>query len=411
MSRRLLLYVAIACMAMRTGGLYAAPLSPAFLYQGRLRQDGAPVTGTVHLRFSLWDAAGAGSPPAGGNQLGASQLIPNVAVTNGLFTVTLNGAGEFGPNAFNAEARWLGIEVCADPNCVSLTILSPRQPLTAAPYALHAISAPHGHSLDAADGDPVDAVFVDNSGRVGIGTASPATLLDIIGATPFVRVTNVNNIGPSLQLANTFGGITDNIGTVAFSMGAFGTNGSSRAEIRYANNLNESVRFSFVDVSGGSSSTVERMRITKAGSVGIGTASPAAPLHVTGSGQSIEIAGANGALKTNGFVHREYTVSTPSVAIPIAYGSISTTGTINGGTGNFTVSHPAAGQYDITVNGETYSNNTFTVTITPVTNSPRITGVADAGAGFRVNMWNLTGTLVDNAFHFTIWTANPANPG
>ena len=38
-----------------------------------------------------------------------------------------------------------------------------------------------GHSLDAADGSPVDAVFVDNNGNVGIGTTSPATTLDVNG--------------------------------------------------------------------------------------------------------------------------------------------------------------------------------------------------------------------------------------
>ncbi len=38
-----------------------------------------------------------------------------------------------------------------------------------------------GHSLDAADGSPLDAVFVDNDGRVGIGTAIPAGMLDVSG--------------------------------------------------------------------------------------------------------------------------------------------------------------------------------------------------------------------------------------
>ncbi|MCP4711167.1 MAG: hypothetical protein GY869_21310, partial [Planctomycetes bacterium] len=38
-----------------------------------------------------------------------------------------------------------------------------------------------GHSLDAADGDPVDAVYVDNDGYMGIGTTTPTTKLDVNG--------------------------------------------------------------------------------------------------------------------------------------------------------------------------------------------------------------------------------------
>jgi len=36
-----------------------------------------------------------------------------------------------------------------------------------------------GHSLDAADGSPTDVVYVDNDGNVGIGTTSPAGILDV----------------------------------------------------------------------------------------------------------------------------------------------------------------------------------------------------------------------------------------
>ena len=38
-----------------------------------------------------------------------------------------------------------------------------------------------GHSLDAADGAPVDVVYVDNSGKVGVGTTSPAEKLHVVG--------------------------------------------------------------------------------------------------------------------------------------------------------------------------------------------------------------------------------------
>ncbi len=39
-----------------------------------------------------------------------------------------------------------------------------------------------GHSLDAADGDPVDAVYVDNEGNVGIGMMMPKVKLEVSGA-------------------------------------------------------------------------------------------------------------------------------------------------------------------------------------------------------------------------------------
>ena len=88
------------------------PLGTAFTYQGQLKENGAPMDGTAHLRFSLWDAPGNGSPPVGGGQIGASHLLANVPVANGLFTVLLNAGGQFGANAFNGEARWLQVEVC-----------------------------------------------------------------------------------------------------------------------------------------------------------------------------------------------------------------------------------------------------------------------------------------------------------
>ncbi|MCK4975758.1 MAG: hypothetical protein KAS36_02360, partial [Anaerolineales bacterium] len=91
-----------------------------------------PVNGTCDFRFRLYNAA------SGGSLLG-TDTVNGVPVSDGYFGVVLNDSGEFGGNAFDGQARWMEIRV----NCGSGdTDLSPRQPLTAAPYAHYALSAP-----------------------------------------------------------------------------------------------------------------------------------------------------------------------------------------------------------------------------------------------------------------------------
>jgi hypothetical protein len=97
----------------------------AFTYQGRLTSGGAPVNGQCDFQFSLFDAASAGT------QIGSTQPATNVSVMNGLFTVAI----DFGGGAFNGLARWLEIGVRCPAGSGSYTTLSPRQTLTAAPYA------------------------------------------------------------------------------------------------------------------------------------------------------------------------------------------------------------------------------------------------------------------------------------
>jgi hypothetical protein len=109
-------------------------LGTAFTYQGRLTDDGGPVSDDCDFEFSLWDEGGSGEPPAGGTLLG-TDTAEGVQVRDGLFTVSL----DFGAAAFNGQARWLQIAV----DCgAGATTLSPRQRLTAAPYALYAANGP-----------------------------------------------------------------------------------------------------------------------------------------------------------------------------------------------------------------------------------------------------------------------------
>ncbi len=148
----------------------AAALGQAFTYQGRLKSAGAPLNATADFQFSLWDAAGTGSPPTGGTQIGATQAVNTVTVTGGLFTVQLNGGNEFGATAFTGDARRLQIAVRSPAGGGSYTTLSPRQPMTPVPYALYALTGPGGSGPWAVSGNNI---FNTNAGNVGIGTTAP----------------------------------------------------------------------------------------------------------------------------------------------------------------------------------------------------------------------------------------------
>lgn len=102
----------------------AESVSNIFTYQGRLLRDGQPVNGNCDFQFQLWDAASAGT------QIGTTQTLTNVPVTNGVFTAQLN----FGGGRFQGDARWLAIYVRYPAGSGSYQLLSPRQALTAVPY-------------------------------------------------------------------------------------------------------------------------------------------------------------------------------------------------------------------------------------------------------------------------------------
>ncbi len=99
----------------------------AFTYQGTLNDGVASANGSYDLRFAIYAAASTGNPQAG--------PLTNAAtlVSNGRFTVTL----DFGAAVFPGADRWLEIAVRTNGGA-EFTPLAPRQPITAAPYAITA---------------------------------------------------------------------------------------------------------------------------------------------------------------------------------------------------------------------------------------------------------------------------------
>jgi hypothetical protein len=124
-----------------------AAMGTAFTYQGQLKDSGGAVNGTCDLQFGLWDALTLGA------QIGVTQTKTTVTIANGLFTTQI----DFGADRFNGEARWLATTVRCPEATGSYIPLTPRQPLTPAPYALYASNA---NLLDGQD----SSAFVTLSG-------------------------------------------------------------------------------------------------------------------------------------------------------------------------------------------------------------------------------------------------------
>ena len=99
----------------------------AFTYQGRLQNNGGPVSGSYDLTFTLF------SSNTGGAALAGPITNSAVRVSNGLFTVTI----DFGSSVWNGATNWLEIGVETNGGGPFAT-LTPRQQFTAEPYAVTA---------------------------------------------------------------------------------------------------------------------------------------------------------------------------------------------------------------------------------------------------------------------------------
>ncbi len=336
------LWAAALCITgMLAAGLaLAAPLGTGFTYQGQLNQGGVPVNGAVNLRFGLYDAATSGA------NLGARQILTGVPVANGLFTVQLNGSGQFGASAFSGDARWLEVEVCTDPGCSSSTVLSPRQALTATPYALTA-AKPWNIS-----GSNISF----SGGHVGIGTASPQGPLDVAsGAGSFVRVDATN-------------------GDVHFNGGVDGAFGL----------YNESGAAGGTYIVG---QNALRLTVLNTGNVGIGTATPAAALEVRGD---VKL-GATGQYLTGGGEEN----------LRMIRGTIGPSGNVLQGAG-FSVYHGTLGIYDIAFFGAFPNAPTITATVEYTSGTPLFAmNMGVYAGGVRVLLINHAGSPAEGTIHFT----------
>jgi hypothetical protein len=105
--------------------------STAFVYQGRLLENGAPANSTNDFHFRIY------SDEAGNNLAGTNAFASDVIVSNGLFTATV----DFGTNAFDGSDRWIEVGVRPGTDTGAYTSLTPLQRIGSTPYAIQSLKA------------------------------------------------------------------------------------------------------------------------------------------------------------------------------------------------------------------------------------------------------------------------------
>lgn len=272
----------LACVAVHfaVGATRAqTPMTTAISFQGQLKSGGVAATGAHDLDFSLWRHETSTNVI---DRIGVVICRDGITPVDGLFTVDLN----FGATPWNGDALWLEIRVRADAtasNCSTptpaYTTLTPRLPVTAAPYALYSRTAAPGHRLNASDGSPTDAVFVDAAGNTGIGTTTPPSQLSISESSDPTVTTftqGLTNAGINIVTGYT----PDNYTPGLFWSTSDNNATRPKAGIYLRETTSGTQMHLGTSNSYGTGITNNALSIMPSGFVGIGTASPVARLHL-----------------------------------------------------------------------------------------------------------------------------------
>lgn len=167
-------------------------------YQGRLTSAATPVDTAVSITFTLYaDSTGAATV--------WTETHPAVLVDDGLFAVLLGSVTPLPPGVFSDSSRYLGVKVGDDPES------RPLSRITAAAYALKAARADTASYAESTSGggsgwtdDGSVVRLTTASDKIGIGTATPANMVHIVGSDsePLLNIEKTGN-GRGLRVSTT----------------------------------------------------------------------------------------------------------------------------------------------------------------------------------------------------------------
>jgi hypothetical protein len=309
MKRWLAVSVLSALVALTIlAGVHAQGVTQPFTYQGFLRQGGAPLNNPSQaMRFRIYDAL------TGGTALWDSGAL-TVNVSNGLFTVQLNppvsvwtGADRFLEIQVGTTTLTPRVRLGATPYANTATLLNMFQSGTMNPDRMVITHSPAFSNWGLMYRDTDDSFHFLAGGttvlRVGLG--GPTALQIPAGAAAGRVLTSDASGNASWQALPPSATVWAVSGTNIYNtnrgnVGIGTTSPTSLLQVRYASGqggisstgpsgetwfpwTDGNAYISAANIIFRNSANVERMRITGAGNVGIGTPSPAAKLHVNGS--------------------------------------------------------------------------------------------------------------------------------
>jgi hypothetical protein len=158
----------------------------AFIYQGRLASGANVANGNYDLTVALFNVA------SGPGQVGNTLTNSAVAVSNGLFTVELDFNANFPGGIPPAGERWLEISVRTN-GPGAFTTLTPRQKITATPYAIYSGGAATANSANSVAAANISGLIslAQLPGAVVTNNASNVTLNGLFVGNG-AGITNVN---------------------------------------------------------------------------------------------------------------------------------------------------------------------------------------------------------------------------
>jgi hypothetical protein len=271
----------------------AQTLGSDFTYQGTFADGGAPANGSYDFQFLLFSVSTGGT---------AVQTVTKsgLAVNGGL----INASIDFGPQTYNGQVKWIEVHVRPSGGG-AYTTLSPRQALTAAPYAM-GLPMPFQRAVNTGSTVAFQITNADGGSAIaGVvpGTSGFSAVLGTSGGGPGVN-------GDSTTNAGVRGTSVQSDGVRGLSTSGYGVHGVGTTGVWAEGGLLATDNIS-CNTGGGFCASVMNVRNGTIGNLIIGTAgTPAVDVfRVNGNGSVF----ANGDYNAGGADVAEYVPATETL--------------------------------------------------------------------------------------------------